>query len=57
MVSVGFEIAIPARETPQSHTLDRASAGFGHLDIYLSDFGELVYESNATGGHTRLIRF
>ena len=31
---VGHELAIPASERPQTHTLDLAATGIGHINTY-----------------------
>ena len=35
-VPEGYELAIPASERPQTHTLDRAATGTGPIDTYQS---------------------
>jgi hypothetical protein len=47
MLSAEFEPAIPAKERPQTHALDRATTGTGDVTIYRSSY--LIVQRFAKG--------
>jgi hypothetical protein len=52
----GFEPAFPASERPQTHALDRAATGIGHVSLLVPDVG-LMCSNTDTFSKENLLRF
>ena len=56
MPPFGFEPAFPASERPQTHALDRAATGIGHICLLVPDVG-LICSNTDTFSQEQLLRF
>ena len=52
----GFEPAFPASERPQTHVLNRAAIGIGHVFLLVRDVG-LICSNTDTFNKEQLLRF